>query len=333
MFELLGLCVTLTSLLVLDSVLTAVCACLWSFTRRAARDWPAEARARATFVLRVFPAAASLLLVATLLLPAYLAHEPRTTEEELGLILPCLSALCAAGIIAAAWRLLSTRRATNRLLKDWVANARPVRLHGCPLPAYRLRHNFPVVAVVGVLRPRLFVADAVFEILSDEELAAAVAHELGHVRGRDNFKRALMRACRDVLIFKPRSLDLDRHWARASEAAADEHAAGQGGAAALDLASALVKIARHAPAGARPAMPAGAYMLDHSAGDLDGRVRSLIQLAEAPCGRHRAVVWSRRLEWVGLLGLLVLAVAAGLYSSAVHSSTHHFIELAVGILS
>jgi hypothetical protein len=98
-----------------------------------------------------------------------------------------------------------------------------------------------------------------------------------------------LRACRDVLLFVPFGRTLDRAWAEQTEAAADEHAARAGGAAlALDLASALVKIARLVPAGATPSMPAGAFLVgdnsssSSSSGGGDGiarRVRRLTQLA------------------------------------------------------
>ena len=48
-----------------------------------------------------------------------------------------------------------------------------------------------MVAVVGAFRPRLFIADHVFESLTAEELAATIAHEYGHLAAHDNFKRVV----------------------------------------------------------------------------------------------------------------------------------------------
>jgi hypothetical protein len=79
---------------------------------------------------------------------------------------------------------------------------------------------------------------------------------------RDNLKRALMRACRDVLVIVPCGRILDRDWSEVAEAAADEHAARAGATVALDLASALIKIARLIPEGVKPTMPAGAFLID-----------------------------------------------------------------------
>lgn len=41
----------------------------------------------------------------------------------------------------------------------------------------------------GILRPRLLITRPVLDALTDEELRACVAHELGHSRGWDNLKR------------------------------------------------------------------------------------------------------------------------------------------------
>jgi len=80
-----------------------------------------------------------------------------------------------------------------------------------------------VIAVVGSIRPRLFVAGQVLDSLTDEEMLAAIAHECGHLAA-DNFKRVLLRACRDMLTIVPCGRSLDRAWAENAEAAADESA-------------------------------------------------------------------------------------------------------------
>jgi Zn-dependent protease with chaperone function len=291
---------------------------------------PAATRSRAAFLLRVFPALLSLAVIATLLLPAYVEHEPVETNETVGFKLLLLSALSAAGIACAGWRVYSSWRATRRLLRDWTRNAWPVELDGCDLPAYVLRHRFPVVAVVGARRPRLFVAERLFDELTAAELSAAVAHELGHVSARDNFKRALMRVCRDALLFNPCGHALDRQWAEASESAADEYAAGSGGRVAIDLASALVKIARLVPEGARPAVPAGSYLLGD--GGLDGRVRRLLKLAERPSPPEGRGLLLRRLALAAPLLVLALLITVVVRTHDVHSSTHDLIEVAVNIL-
>jgi hypothetical protein len=115
-------------------------------------------------------------------------------------------------------------------------------------------------------------------------------HEHGHLAAHDNLKRAALRASRDVLMLVPAGRTLDNAWVEHSEAAADEHAARAGGAPlALELASALVKIARLVPAGATPRMPAGAFLFgEDGAAGLAGRIRRLAHLAtnETPPALH-----------------------------------------------
>ena len=72
----------------------------------------------------------------------------------------------------------------------------------------------------------------------------------------DNFKRSVMRVSRAALLLIPCGRSLDRAWSEASESAADEHAAQQSSFVALNLASALVRIARMIPKGHRQVIPA-----------------------------------------------------------------------------
>ena len=75
---------------------------------------------------------------------------------------------------------------------------------------------------------------------------------------------------------------LDRAWSEASESAADEHAAQESSLVALNLASALVRIARMIPKGQRQVMPAAVSAFLVGGEDAPGvkvRVRRLVELA------------------------------------------------------
>jgi bla regulator protein blaR1 len=276
-FELLGICLALAALLTLNALAALLASALWSAIRGRAEAWPAEARARLLFALRVFPPIIAVACVGALLLPAYITHEPRSAVEPVGLKLGVLAAISAAGLLLALWRGVAAWIATHRLIRNWLRLAEPVSLDR--ITAYRLRHQFPVIAIVGVIRPKLFIADQLFQTLTPEEMAAAIAHESGHLAARDNLKRAAMRCCRDALAIFPSGASLDRAWAEASEVAADEYAASGGKAVALDLASTLVKVARLAPPGVKPATPAMASLIFADADVIARRVRRLTQLA------------------------------------------------------
>ena len=334
MFEMLGICLMLATLLTLNALLALLASALWLVLRRRVEEWPAAALARLLFGLRVFPSILAVLFVAALLLPAYVTHEPRGAVEPVSLKLAVLAAVSAGGLLLALWRGVAAWIATRRLVNDWLGVAAPVRFDQIPIPAYRLRHQFPVIAIVGAIRPKLFIADHLFQSLTREEMAAAVAHECGHLAARDNLKRPLLRACRDALAIIPSGASLDRAWAEASEASADEHAARGGSEVALDLASALIKIVRLVPEGVKPTFPAGALLISGAvAGGGAGiaqRVRRLTRLAtleDVSPGMRTFNVW----PWALFAAILISMISLATDPSTLQT-VHHGIEIAVSKL-
>jgi Zn-dependent protease with chaperone function len=310
MYYLLGIALALAALLTINALISVAASALWRLVRGRVRSWSARARARLLFTLRTFPPLASAICVAALLLPAYLAYEPHGTDERIGLKLAALATVSAGGCLLALWRGLSSWRSTRLLIADWLSRSEPVRLDGVDIPVYRVKHSFPVIAVVGALRPRLFIAGQLFELLTPEELAAALRHESGHLAARDNLRRPLVRACSDVLSIVPCGRRLDRAWKEESEAAADEFAAQSGGAAgALALASALVKISRAIPRGARPVLPAGAFLFNEAEAGIVSRVGWLLWFSgDGSTVRRARTLVANSLAWV-LYGSLLAAVA------------------------
>ena len=332
MFFVLGLCIVLAAMLLLNSIATVAAHLLWRmFGRRITRWSPAKA-AHTLFLLRTIPTAFGIGCVLFLLAPAYITHEPRAGHEEVSLKLALVAIFSALGIALAIVRGLATWRATSRLSADWLKNAERVRLPKLRLPAYRVEHQFPLIAVVGAVRPRLFIANQVFESLTKDELSAALDHEVGHILANDNLKRGVMRACRDVLLLVPFGKNIDRAWAEVSELAADEYAAGRSQRVGVDLASALVKIARMIPIGGRPAMAAGVFLTGQEGPKIfNHRVRRLLNWT----GNELAVKSRSRVgfipKWIpAALTLLVVAVAVR--QSHVLATVHALIEHAVHFL-
>lgn len=328
MFELLGLALLLATLLTFNSLASLVIAGLWRVAGRATNGWTAVSRARLLFSLRTLPALLAFLSIALLLIPSYLVYEPRHTAETVSLKLGLLAFLSAAGIIISIYRGIATNRATAKLTSDWLRQGKAIKITGIDIEAYQIEHTFPLIAIVGFLHPKLFIASQVLELLTPEEISAAVAHENGHLAARDNLKRGLLQACRDALLIIPSGRLLDKAWSEASEEAADENAARQGNVVALDLASALVKIARKIPQGARPTMPAGVFLLgDEETKGIKSRVRRLIALAATECRPvYRRDVSTNLLVWVPagivLVTLLVMATSPVLLSQ-VHALIEH----------
>jgi Zn-dependent protease with chaperone function len=328
MFELLGLSLLLAALLTFNSLASMLMAGLWRIAGQLTDSWRGNTRARLLFSLRTLPAVLAFLVVALLLVPAYLAYEPRHTTESVSFKLGLLAFLSATGIVVSIYRGIATHRATANLTADWLRQGKPIQIEGISIDAYEIQHPFPLIGIVGFLRPRLFIASQVLALLTPEEIAAAVAHENGHLAARDNLKHGIMQACRDALLIIPSGRLLDKSWSEASEEAADENAALQGNGVALDLASALVKIARIIPLGARPTMPAGVFLLgDEETKGIKSRVRRLIALAASECRQgSQHDMFTNILAWAPasiLLATLAVAATSPVLLTRVHDLIEH----------
>ena len=279
MFFVLGLSVLLVTLLVLNNVASLLGLLLWKIFRRRIDRWSAHRAAQTLFFLRVLPAVLGVGTIVFLFAPAYLRHEPRVGHEDVSVKLGGLALLSTIVIIMTAVRSLATWGVTRRLTSQWLRYARPIKIKSVTVPAYVVDHPFPLIAVVGAFRPRLFIASQIFERLTPAELTAALEHENGHISARDNLKRIVVRGCRDLSFFSL-GRELDNAWLEASEVAADEFAVRQDRGISLDLASAIVKIARMIPSGARPALTAGAFLAgEESAKGFSARVRRLVHVS------------------------------------------------------
>ena len=330
MYELLGICLMLVTLLVVNAFTSTLTALLARVFAQRLQRLSAHVRAEVLFALRVGPTALAVFLVGFLFIPAYVVHEPYGTTEVVSTKLAVLALVSAAGIGFALWRLFRSSFATHSLLRAWLRDAQPTKIEGIRIPTYRIRHRFPIIAVVGTIRPRLFIAEQVLNELTEEELAASLAHEAGHVQARDNLKRSTLRVCRNALMLLPFGRSLDRAWAHAAESAADEFAVFQKSDTALNLASALVKIARMIPAGARAEVPLGAFLVGvvENSGD-KARVGRLLEIASSSPGHSQRRSIAGVLPAVSLGSLIffaafvptnptLLAVAHGVIEHAVH---------------
>jgi beta-lactamase regulating signal transducer with metallopeptidase domain len=191
---------------------------------------------------------------------------------------------------------------------------------GIALPTYRIAPRWPVVCVVGVLRPRLFVAEAVLDACTPEELGSVLAHESGHVAARDNLKRLAAKFLPDVLPWIPAGRALDKAWETAAEAAADARAAAARPGGSLDLASALLRVARLARGGTPIELPAPALL---DGGGVAPRVERLLTDEPQAGGRGRLFA-----AWALVLALpaAFLAVAR---DPSVLSAVHRLAETLV----
>ena len=214
---------------------------------------------------------------------AFVVFEPRQDEETTGVVLVALAAAALVLGSLAGLRVWRSLRATRALGGTLMRGARPVSLPGLDVPAFAVSCDFPIVAVVGVLRPRLIVAESVLAACDRDHMRAIVAHERGHLRRRDNLVRLLLTSTPDALSWSSLSRRLIDAWHEAAEDAADDDSAAAGSEGRLLLAEALIRVARLAPAGARPlALPASALFRGEN---VERRVRRLLdapRVATAP---------------------------------------------------
>ena len=288
---------------------------VWISTRRLRTTSPAF-----WFTVRILPACAATLFVTAVFLPSYWRYEPRDTTEGFDLTLTAC-AMAAGGLLAGAGirGLLAWCRAASRV-SLWLQAARPLRIGHSPIAAFEVDSERPLMALAGVIRPRLIVTRGLMAALSEDELASCVAHELGHWHAWDNLKRLVMRASPDVLIGTSTAREIERRWASAAEHAADDVAGYHGAAARCALASALVKVAKLIPDRAVLTEPISTLV---GGGDVASRVRRLLD------DRTLAPSSARRRGWIASAAAVV-AIGA-MYGPLLHA-VHHATELLVQTL-
>ena len=204
----------------------------------------ASIAARFLFTLRMAPFAFGLLIVLGLCIPSYLRFEPEAITERIGL-------LCSAlGLLGAASWTISIARATRALSASWrytrqceLAARETNALEGSS-QVFVVEGEAPLLAMAGLVRPRLLVSRGVMYALSAEELDSALRHETAHRVSRDNFKRLAILLAPDIFPFVRGLRALERSWMKFAEWAADDEAVGGDSRRALWLAGALLCVAR-----------------------------------------------------------------------------------------
>lgn len=237
-----GVCLSVYFLIWLGTIVALRCL-ERSLARRLLVAAPRVA-ANILFGLRSAPLLFALIASAGLALPAFLIFEPRITSEAFGLRLWVLSTLGFFVVAAKFFRAVRIGWNTARRERAWCRIATEIgRTRGrSGIPIYAVDEPSSLLAVTGTLHPKIFVSRELTEVLSPGELSAAMAHEIAHVGFFDNLKQWVLKIAQPPRWLDSASLGTTT-WTAASEIAADE-AALRHGASALDLAAALVKVAR-----------------------------------------------------------------------------------------
>jgi Zn-dependent protease with chaperone function len=256
----------------------------------------APTRAAVLAQIRLLPLIAVVVLVSAQVV-SFLRFEREVVGESAG---PLLLITAAPGVallvdaMLAAWK---SWRVTRAVVGTWRTSAVPLVMPMWRLPAWRIERQFPVVAVVGIVRPELVVASPVANACTEAELAAIAAHESAHVKHGDNVLRAAFSITPGATFLRALAGAIQRDWSVAAELAADEKA--RCATSALDLASALTKVARMA-VGQTPATGVGSALIGET--PLETRVRALL---EPPAPERRIpVATAAAAGWTATVGLL-----------------------------
>lgn len=312
--------------IVLAATSLASAGILWA-TRRMLGWLNPRTGANLMFALRTLPLFLTGLITLGFALPAFLRFEPRSSGEIVGLRLLILAACGGLTVCAISIRYGRIILATRRARKQWRSHSTLVQPEGVPVPVYCSHDRYPLLAVAGVFRPEIFVASTVTQGLTAKELSAAIAHEMAHVSSRDNLKRIVLK-----ITQLPPWLNLFHHsdaaWVNASEIAADEGAIA-GGASALDLSSALVKVGRlGTPAPISNAIAASHLLPETAESCIAMRVMHLEKLLDDEQRPAQARNDRSRTYWP-FFSLALLIVGYAICLNAVLPWMHEALELLV----
>ena len=284
---------------------------------------PARIRATSIFTVRLLPLAMAAAMTLGVFVPAWWIHEPENAAEALTLALigAALVAICPVGL--GLKRAAGIVRRTQERLSEWRARATASsRPRSSSFDVVEVPGDDLALCVGGYFKPTIFASSVAMKSLTGRERRAALAHEWSHASTLDPLRLLCMGACPDFLHL----FSLDAPWrhafARAAEFAADVRACRGDRGTSLDLASALVKVARLGIAAPSSPLSVASAMAD--ATELEARVDALVS---GPMDDGRGVGVST--AWA-LVFMCAVVCLAGIPASATAQSLTEAIVALLG---
>jgi beta-lactamase regulating signal transducer with metallopeptidase domain len=315
MFVCRGFAVSLSIFLLLYCLLSTMISVGW--THMKGGKLAEGSRANVLYFLRVFPMLASAAVTIAFIVPSFQILEPRSAAEGMGVVPLVLSLFAVLLLGIACFQVTSRYKSTSLVVSRWLVGASVRKVGKTPQTiTFIPGQDVPSIVLIGIGRPRVLVSEFAAALLTGDELDVSLRHERYHLRSRDNLKKLMLGFCRF-----PGMARLDHAWYEAQERAADD-AAATDAASALNLASALVKLARLAPVQAETLCLAGFVT-----GPVESRVLRLIdgKTNEAPADRRMAIyAWGAAAALIITSGLVVANYSAALL--AAHAVTEWLVR-------
>ena len=303
-----ALMVSLAFFALLYTFLSLILALAWSWLRFG--KLIQRLSANVLFRLRVAPFAISAAVSLFLICPSFFELETHSMDEDLGTFALGVCALLLLG--AGLFRVIAAEIRTRRIVSACLEGAVRLERYGVT-DATISRHNVAPLMLVGIRVPRILISQSTRNVLSNEEIRAAVRHEAQHMRARDNLKKAIF----NFLPF-PGMKSLQEAWQQAAELAADNGAVSSR-REALDLAAALLKLSRHYP---HQMVPDYATSFVSSGESMTNRVERL--LAWEKTLDARANRWGYA-TFITCTAFLAVALKLGSVLALIHSITERFV--------
>jgi Zn-dependent protease with chaperone function len=319
--RLVGLC--LGSFFLVNAVLGLAMSLASRAAIRIAETMRPRSAARFLFVLRLLPLLLGVGAVLGLCVPSYLWFEPQASSERIGWACLTLALLAVAGWLLSIARVACAIAVSLRCHRAWQQAGRMAQLSGDTCHALVVKKDVPLLALAGVLRPRLVISDGVLRSLSAEQLDVALQHENAHRVSRDNLKRLLLLLAPAPLPFVHGFSLLEQAWVKFSEWAADDEAARGESFRALSLAAALLCVARM---GTGPRLSLLHTSLAAGDRDLSARIDRLLRVepaCPAPLPRTRSLFVRAGVGTTVCLATLILWPAT---LSSVHRLLEQFLR-------
>ena len=226
---------------------------------------------------------------------------------DAAVVLPGL--LIAASVVSVSFGVWRVTRAVRRLISG-------SQLGRGPDDSVIVGGSEVLVAAAGLGRPKVVISTGALTQFDDEELAAALEHERGHIAHRHRFVLLYAEVCRAIGRFLPGTGRAVRELAFHLERDADRWALRSHDRFAL--ASAILKAAQGGRFGLQPAVTSLA-----GSGQLEARLDALVDDAQPSARARRALRLAGVLAIAMTLGVAVTVpstVAAGLKLPAVPSA-------------